>query len=262
MSITLTLYNQSSPTNKINKNLGGALGTAIANPNGTINVLDPIFIIDSLDAGTYNNLGNCNYLIAGAPLNRRYFVVSVDFTIAKTAIVICHCDVLSTYASQLGTLNFIRGAGDINEMDDSSYPISDYMVQQYYPMSNWTDIFHNTGSNRQYLLRTIASKADVDPTIELNLNQLFWMGETFEDGEGNVKYKVYYIKEIKSHHRLVPVGTTQSVLSPGTTYADVGYYLRIPETETTAGVWQMIRMPLSGDGSTSDNFAYKGSINI
>lgn len=262
MSITLTLYNQSSPTNKINKNLGGALGTAIANPNGPINVLDPVFIIDSLDAATYSNLGDCNYLIAGAPLNRRYFVVSVDFTVAKTAIITCHCDVLSTYASQLGTLNFVRGAGDINEMDDSSYPISDYMVQQYYPMNNWTDIFNNTGSERQYLLRTVASKADIDPTIELNLNQLFWMGETFEDGEGNVKYKLYYIKEIQSHHRLVAAGTVQSVLSPGTTYASVGYYLRIPETESTAGVWQMIKMPLSGEGSTADNFVYKGSINI
>lgn len=262
MSITLTLYNQSSPTNKINKNLGGALGTVVANPNGTINVLDPVFIIDSLDAASYSNLGNCNYLVAGAPLNRRYFVVSVDFTVAKTAIITCHCDVLSTYASQLGTLNFVRGAGDINEMDDSSYPISDYMVQQYYPMSNWTDIFKNTGSGRQFLLRTVKGTVEETDVYDANINSVLWCGDTYMDNNDTIHYIVYFISGISGTNKLKVEKTYQSNLSPGVIQLQDNDYLRIPNPNYTdrTGLWQYTGGILDLKPDATGAWSYKGLI--
>lgn len=250
MSITLKLYNQSSPTNKIDKNLGNALGTVVANPNGTINVLDPVFIIDSLDAASYSNLGDCNYLIAEAPLNRRYFVVAVDFTVAKTAIITCHCDVLSTYASQLGTLNFVRGAGDINEMDDSSYPISDYMVQQYYPISNWIDIFKSTGSDRQYLLRTVAGTTQADTIVEIQDGAGIWTGITVQEGDPPVtKYRCYQIHQ--SGTRLYGVAYTTSQIT-GIQQVYPGDYIQIGNE-----YWKVIVGPSYNDWNP-EAFQYFG----
>lgn len=195
MSMTITFYNQSSPTNKITKTLGTALGSCTINNIHDINVVDPVFIIKS-DAlsGSLENLAKANYVVAGAPFNRDYFITGVDFSTAKTAVVYCHCDVLSTYASSLGTLNFTRGAGDINEMDDVSYPISDYMIQQHYKFGNWTDIFSADGSGRRYILRTICAPTAVPSIIELTQDgQVFWdFGHTYIRESDNAQMYVCY----------------------------------------------------------------------
>lgn len=205
MSITLKLYNCPSPTNCVNKTLndgdgGNLLKTVNAKVNGVMNRTDPVFTVDC-DSSTAAALGNCNYLIAGAPLNRNYFVVSIDFTIAKTAVITCHVDLLTTFSSRLDatTLNYIRGWGDITEMEDSSYPISDYMVEQWYNLQSWTDIFSNEGSQRQYLLRTIAAP-DVAPTVvELTQSgQVFWdFGHTYvRESDNATMYVCYQFNEI------------------------------------------------------------------
>lgn len=191
--MTITFYNQSSPTNKITKTLGTALGTCTINNIHDINVVNPIFIVKS-DAlsGSLDNLAKANYVVAGTPFSRSYFITGVDFSTAKTAIVYCHCDVLSTYAGSLGTLNFTRGAGDINEMDDVSYPISDYMIQQHYKFGNWDDIFNNKGSKRQYLLRTIRGQAKTYPTVTISDGGTIWCGRSYDDG-GTIKYRCFTI---------------------------------------------------------------------
>lgn len=200
MSITLKLYNCSSPTNCATKYLsdeagGNLIKTISAKPNGTLNRTDPVFTIEC-NSDTAAAIANCNYLIAGAPLNRNYFVVSIDFTIAKTAIITCHVDLLTTYVGRLNTttLNYIRGWGDINEMDDSSYPISDYMVEQYYALQQWTDIFNSGGADRRFLLRTICAP-DVSPTVvELTQEgQVFWdYGQTYIRESDNTMFYVCY----------------------------------------------------------------------
>lgn len=167
----VTFYNQTSPSIKISKTLGSALGTCSASPQptGAVNVVDPVIVVDADKVPS-----NANYMIIGAPLNRAYFIVSVDYTIANTAVISGHSDVLSNFAPT-GTMNFVRGAGAPTEMDDASYPISDYMVEEYYPMTTWTDIFSAGGSGRQYLLRTICSDQAETPTyVSINQDQYFW----------------------------------------------------------------------------------------
>ena len=200
MSISLKLYNCPSPTNCVNKSLndeegGNLIRTVNAKIDGTMNRTDPVFTIDC-DSSTATSIANANYLIARAPLNRNYFIVSVDFTIAKTAVITCHVDLLTTFATRLGstTLNYIRGWGDITEMDDVSYPISDYMIQQHYPITNWTDIFSADGSGRRYLLRTVCAPYTAPTIIELSQSgQVFWdFGHTYiRESDDAMFYECY-----------------------------------------------------------------------
>lgn len=200
MSITLKLYNCPSPTNCVNKNLNDAEGgnlirTVSAKVNGTMNRTDPVFTIEC-DANTAASIAEVNYLVAGTPLNRNYFVVSIDFTIAKTAIITCHVDLLTTFASRLEstTLNYVRGSGDITEMDDVSYPISDYMVQQFYDIANWNDIFHDTGNLRQYLLRTVCSpNYRTFPSITLSEGAQIYTGYSKWDAAQQMELYLCYV---------------------------------------------------------------------
>ena len=187
----LTFYNLSSPTNVVNKTLpeNPLLTKKNINPNGPINRVDPVFTVEvsSSDAET---LANANYLYCGSPFKRYYFIVSIDFTIAKTAVIACHVDVLMSHASIINTttLNYIRGAGDINEMDDSSYPISDYMVAQTFAVGGWdASFFSNQGNGRQFLLRTISGDS-TNVYHDFNLDQVYWRGEYSTDGSGQVAY--------------------------------------------------------------------------
>lgn len=169
--MVITFYNMTSPSIKISKTLGNPLKTTTATPqpNGPVNVVDPVLIVDCSSLPS-----NANYFTVGEPLNRAYFLVSIEYTTAKTAIVYGHSDVLSNFAPS-GIMNFVRGAGSPTEMDDASYPISDYMVEEYFPMTTWTDIFSAGGSGRQYLLRTICSnEAEVPTYITINADQYFW----------------------------------------------------------------------------------------
>lgn len=188
----IRFYINSSPTNKVNKNLT-LIKTINIDIYEMVDVVNPVIRVDKTSIPS-----EVNYMICGEPLSRRYFITAMDFTNAKTTIIGGHCDVLSTYHGFLENtvLNYVRGWGDINEMDDSSYPISDYMVQQYFPMSNWTDIFSNLGSGRQYLLRTIHGDATSYPTVQLNYDSEtgtvgpFWCGRSYEEG-GEMKYRAF-----------------------------------------------------------------------
>lgn len=225
MGMTITFYNQSSPTNKIKKTLGDSLYSHEINNIHDINVVNPVFIIKSDALGTLEKLAKANYVVAGAPFNRSYFITGVDFSTAKTAIVYCHCDVLSTYADSLGTLNFTRGAGDINEMDDVSYPISDYMIQQHYGISNWpSDFFNNRGGNRQYLLRTIRGQVKTYPTVSISEGGTIWCGRSYEDGD-TIKYRCFTIT-IQSGDTLIATPYITNSIS-GTSQVYPNYKIQI-----------------------------------
>lgn len=186
--MVITFYNMTSPSIKINKTLGSPLKTTNASPqpDGPVNVVDPVLIVDCSSLPS-----NANYFTVGAPLNRSYFLVSIEYTTAKTAIVYGHSDVLSNFAGSLGTMNFVRGAGSLTEMDDASYPISDYMVEEYFPMTTWTDIFGAEGSGRKYLLRTVCSSADSMVFKDLENGNVFWDSNRSINIEGTTYYYCY-----------------------------------------------------------------------
>lgn len=187
----VTFYINTSPTIKVDKNLLSAGDNSIRQCDimGAVDVVNPVIVVK----GTVNS--SANYMVIGEPLNRSYFITAMDFTTAGKVIISGHVDVLSTYHSLLEdtTLNYIRGARDLNEMDDSSYPISDYLIEQYFPMSNWTDIFSNRGSDRQYLLRTIRGNAIIKPTHTLSDGAVIWLGNSFQY-QDTVRYRVYQIQ--------------------------------------------------------------------
>lgn len=185
----VTFYNMTSPSIKISKELGAPLKTTSAEPQptGPVSVVDPILIVDAAAIPS-----NANYFTVGEPLNRAYFLVSIEYTTAKTAIVTGHSDVLSNFAPS-GTMNFIRGADSLTEMDDASYPISDYMVEEYFPMTTWTDIFSNKGSGRQYLLRTVCSTPKTYPSHALTSGNVFCDSNLYyiRESDDAVMYKCY-----------------------------------------------------------------------
>lgn len=185
----VTFYNMTSPTIKITKTLGSPLGTCSAKPNptGPVDVVNPVLVVDADKVPS-----NANYMEVGAPLNRKYFIVAVDYTVANTAIITGHSDVLSNFTPS-GTMNFVRGAGTLTEMDDASYPISDYMVEEYFPMTTWTDIFSNAGSGRQYLLRTVCSTPKTYPSHALTNGNVFCDSNLYyiRESDDAVMYKCY-----------------------------------------------------------------------
>ena len=174
----VSFYVNTSPTIKVNKNLGeAAVKTISVDIPDSVDVVNPVLIIDdSHNEGILPS--EVNYMVCGAPLSRKYFITAMDYTNAKRVIVAGHVDVLSTYGSLLETttLNYVRGAGDPTEMDDASYPISDYLIQQYFPMTTWDDIFDAGGDGRQYLLRTVSGNAEDPVYVDLSAGNVFWDG--------------------------------------------------------------------------------------
>ena len=187
-------YVNKSPTIKVSKDLGeAAVKTIYVDIPDSVDVVNPVLIIDdSQNQGILPS--EVNYMVCGEPLNRKYFITAMDYTNAKRVIVAGHVDVLSTYGSLLETttLNYVRGAGDPTEMDDASYPISDYMVEQYFPMTTWDDIFSNEGTGKRYLLRTICTESVSRIPITLAEGNVFCdSNQWYEDSNGNTQYICY-----------------------------------------------------------------------
>lgn len=189
----VSFYINTSPTNKVNKALGEAVKTISVDIPDNVDVVNPVLIIDdSKNEGILPS--EVNYFTCGSPLDRKYFITAMDYTNAKRVIVAGHVDVLSTYHGFLEntTLNYVRGAGDPTEMDDVSYPISDYMIEQYFPMETWTDIFSSSASGRRYLLRTVCTEAESRIPTTLSDGNVFCDGnQWYEDGNGNIQYICY-----------------------------------------------------------------------
>ena len=190
----VSFYINKSPTIKVNKDLGEAVKKVSIDIPDSVDVVNPVLIIDdSHNEGIFPS--EVNYMVCGAPLNRKYFITSMDYTNARRVIVAGHVDVLSTYSDRLTTttLNYVRGAGDPTEMDDASYPISDYMIEEHFPMTTWTDIFSAEGSGRQYLLRTICSTPNTYPTHELTNGNVFCDSNLYyiRQSDDAIMYKCY-----------------------------------------------------------------------
>lgn len=156
----VTLYNCNDPTIKLDKTLQGPLKTTNVQPQPTdgVDVVNPIFILDD---GAIPS--TANYLVAGEPLNRSYFITSITYATAKTAIVSCHIDLLGTYKTRINaaTLNYLSGAEKINEVEDEFYPLSDLYINTStaYKFPSWGNYFRNSQTGKCYVLRVAAGKA-------------------------------------------------------------------------------------------------------
>lgn len=193
----VSFYINTSPTIKVSKTLGNAVKTINVDIPDNVDVVNPVLIIDDSNNGDILS-SEVNYMICGAPLSRKYFITAMDYTNAKRVIVAGHVDVLSTYSSLIEgtTLNYVRGSGDPTEMDDVSYPISDYMVEQYFPMTTWEDIFSNAGTGKRYLLRTVCTESVSRIPITLAEGNVFCdSNQWYEDSNGNIQYVCYQFSD-------------------------------------------------------------------
>lgn len=204
----IRFYINTSPTNKVNKSLGNPIKTINIDIYEAVDVINPVIRIDKT-----NIPSEANYMICGEPLNRRYFITAMDFTSAKTTIVAGHVDVLSTYEGLLRNtiLNYVRGVGELTEIADSSFPISDYITEQHYAFKDWTNNFYNTDGGIQYVLRTVCSEAESFPVVELNNGDEFrYQKWIYSIHTGSVP-KAAYI----SYERENPAATVPSVQNGG-----------------------------------------------
>ena len=167
----ITLYNSPFPTIKLNKDVSQMtlIGTTSASPdpNGPVSLINPVFIVD-IDKVS----DNANYLYC-QEYGRYYFIVDITYTVAKTAIITCHVDVLTTYATRINstTLNFLSGDSDVNEVEDPSYPLGDYIGTRTKPLTNWAaNNFSNNDGGRRYILRVAAGAVQSGSTININVN--------------------------------------------------------------------------------------------
>ena len=97
MSFNITLYENSSPANKVTKDID-----RVATISGVLreetSIMDPEFLIEYSDASDI--LGSVNYMYV-QELGRYYFIKDI---IAENNILwrlICHIDVLMTYDNQI-----------------------------------------------------------------------------------------------------------------------------------------------------------------
>ena len=166
----VNFYVNKSPTIKVDKTLE-RVGTGAVDCDiwGDIDLINPVIIV----AHGQNVPATANYMVCGAPLNRSYFISAIDHTIARTAVIAGHCDVLSTFKDKIkaATFNFVKGAPSINEIEDSSYPLGDALTVERFNFSNWdNNFFSNSDDGQRYLLRVADGRArEWDYTIDLQI---------------------------------------------------------------------------------------------
>lgn len=96
--MNITLYTNSSPANKIGKDLTqvGATPVAVVLKN-TTDIMDPTFTLSGV---AWSDLDDVNYLYA-PDLNRYYFVTDIQSVRNGVFDLVCHVDVLESYASEI-----------------------------------------------------------------------------------------------------------------------------------------------------------------
>lgn len=187
----VNFYINKSPTIKVEKDLE-RVGTGAVDCDimGDIDLINPVIIV----AHNQNVPATANYMVCGAPLNRSYFISAIDHTIAKTAVIAGHCDVLSSFKEKIkaATFNFVKGASSINEIEDSSYPLGDALTVERFNFSNWDNgFFSGNDDGRRYLLRVADGRArQWDYTIDLQIgDQILYKNLLFTlQGSWNAAY--------------------------------------------------------------------------
>lgn len=202
----ITLYNCSSPSIKMAKTLtNGTTTGANVYPDGPIDVVNPIFIIDRAKVNF-----NHNYLVCPT-LGRSYFITDIYVNSGKKAYITCHCDVLSSFATTINNTNynFVSGAADLNMVEDPSYPLIDTFIKPiiHYEISNWNGNFSNSDNLKQFVFRTITSKARAASERHFEIGDEFtYLGKYLYQvvgGTGANDAEVEYINETTSSYPIV-----------------------------------------------------------
>lgn len=165
----LILYNSAEPTIKLNKTNMTQVGSTNASPDptGPVSKTDPIFICDKDTVPM-----SANYLYC-QEYGRYYFIVDITYSIAKTATITCHVDLLNTYKNRISetVFNFVSGAENVNEIEDASYPLGDYIGTRTKFLDGWNNSnFSNNDGGRRYILRVAAGAVLSGQTLQLNIN--------------------------------------------------------------------------------------------
>jgi len=151
--MTLTIYNVTDAPNVVNKSLANGV-TISAQPVEPCDFLSPSFIIDKSGAITSGN-----YIVAGAPLNRHYFITDKSLITGNRVLVVCAVDVLTTYASgiknSIGTVLRSESIGKPTMIPDSKLPV--YTNQRIVDADKFPDTPFSAAFNNlaPYILTTI-----------------------------------------------------------------------------------------------------------
>lgn len=120
MSFTVTLQNNSSPKNQLDKSL-----TTILSLTGTLkedsSVVDPIILVH----GDISTIVSANYMSISS-FGRSYFITDIISVRNNLVEIHAHCDVLSTYATAIRGNEAIiyRQENDWNlYLDDGSFQV-------------------------------------------------------------------------------------------------------------------------------------------
>lgn len=171
--MALRFYNVSDVPNKLNKTLNQVGSTVNIQPTGPNSETQATYLLNSpMPAGS-------NYVYDTAT-GKYYFIVEVTHDIAKGVTISCVLDPLQTYKSRLtGKFYFVRGADKANEMDDSSYPLGDYIKTETYNFKSWDEnFFQNSAAGRHFMLRTAVGKPKTQSIIELSINDYVYNSDS------------------------------------------------------------------------------------
>lgn len=97
--MNVTLYTNNSPANKMGKDITQVGATPISLVlKDTTDIMDPTFTLSGV---AWSDLEDVNYLYA-PDLNRYYFVTDIRSVRNGVFELVCHVDVLDTYATEIG----------------------------------------------------------------------------------------------------------------------------------------------------------------
>lgn len=122
MSIKLQLQTCESDDRVVNKTLTD-IGTELtATIKEDCSIIDPVFIV----SGGVSTFANCNYVTTTGLGGRQYFVRDIRTNSNGMTELHCHCDVLSTWAADLGSIEAVleRQQEEFNlYLDDGSFKV-------------------------------------------------------------------------------------------------------------------------------------------
>lgn len=149
MAFTLNLYQTNSDPRQVTKELSVVAANIQIQPTATLDILNPMIIINYNESYLSANYCYCSLL------NRYYYITSTSLEIGKRIILNCSIDVLHTYSNQIRscTACVVRneGIGKPTYIPDNQLPI----VSGKYHITS--QIFPNSpvGTNRDFVLTTL-----------------------------------------------------------------------------------------------------------
>lgn len=151
--MNITLYKTSSPPNKLDKALNGAISMTGTLRDET-NVMTPSIIL------TASNISDYNYCVI-KEFKRNYFITSIESVRNGVWRVNLKCDVLTTYKSQIRQLNAIiskqekDGKLTNKYYNDGTFKNSEETLLEILQFPNGNVLYNQNSGNPTYLLTVL-----------------------------------------------------------------------------------------------------------